>query len=87
MTYPTETVDSMTMISPSQFSINSVTQSCPTSCDPMNSSMPGLPVYHQLPECNQTHVHRVGEAIQPSHPLSSPFPLAANPSQHQGPFQ
>ena len=56
-----------------QFS--SVTQSCPTLCDPMNCSMPGLPVHHQLPESTQTHVHWVGEPIQPSHPLSSPSPL------------
>ena len=55
-----------------QFS--SVAQSCPTLCDPMNRSMPGLPVHHQLPEFTQTHVHRVGDAIQPSHPLSSPSP-------------
>ena len=61
-----------------QFS--SVTQSCPTLCDPMNCSTPGLPVHHQLPEFTQTHVHRVGDAIQPSHPLSSPFPPAPNPS-------
>ena len=68
-----------------QFS--SVTQSCPTLCDPMNRSMPGLPVHHQLPEFTQTHVHRVGDAIQPSHPLSSPSPPAPNPSQHQSLFQ
>ena len=55
-----------------QFS--SVTQSCPTLCDPMNRSMPGLPVHHQLPEFTQTHVHRVSDAIQPSHLLSSPIP-------------
>ena len=67
-----------------QFS--SVTQSCPTLCDPMNRSMPGLPVHHQLLEFTQTHVHRVGDAIQPSHPLSSPSP-APNPSQHQSLFQ
>ena len=67
-----------------QFS--SVAQSCPTLCDPMNHSMPGLPVYHQLPEFTQTHVHRVGDAIQPSHPLSSPSSPAPNPSQHQGLF-
>ena len=54
---------------------------------PMNRSMPGLPVYHQLPEITQIHVHRAGDAIQPSHPLSSPFPPAPNPSQHQSPFQ
>ena len=68
-----------------QFS--SVSQSCPTLCDPMNRSMPGLPVHHQLPESTQTHVHRVGDAIQPSHPLWSPSPPAPNPSQHQGLFQ
>ena len=55
--------------------------------DPMNGSMPGFPVHHQLPEFTQTHVHRVGDAIQPSHPLSSPSPPAPNPSQHQGLFQ
>ena len=59
---------------------NSVTQSCPTLCDPMNRSTPGLPVHHQLSEFTQTHVHRVGDAIQPSHPLSSPSPPAPNPS-------
>ena len=56
----------------------------PTLCDPMNRSMPGLPVHHQLPESTQTHVHQVGDAIQPSHPLSYPFPPAPNPSEHQG---
>ena len=60
----------------------SVPQSCPTLCDPMNHSTPGLPVHHQLPEITQTHVYRVGDAIQPSHPLSSPSPPAPNPSQH-----
>ena len=68
-----------------QFS--SVAQSCPTLCDPMNLSMPGLPVHHQLLEFTQTHVHRVGDAIQPSHPLLSPFPPAPNPFQHQSLFQ
>ena len=63
--------------------IRSVTQSCPTLCDPMNHSTPGLPVHHQLPEFTQTHVHRVRDAIQPSHPLSSPSPPAPNPSQHE----
>jgi len=58
--------------SPVQFS--SVAQSCPTLCNPMNCSTPGLPVHHQLPEFTQTHVHRVGDAIQPSHPPSSPSP-------------
>ena len=64
----------------------SVTRSCPTLCDPMNGSTPGLPVHHQLLEFTQTHVHRVGDAIQPSHPLSSPFP-ALNLSQRQGLFK
>ena len=68
-----------------QFS--SVAQSCTTLCDPMNCSMPCLPVHHQLPEFIQTHMHWVGDAIQPSHPLSSPSPPAPNPSQHQGLFQ
>ena len=61
-----------------------VAQSCPTLCDPMNRSTSGLPVRHQLLEFTQTHVHRVGDVIQPSHPLSSPSPPAPNPSQHQG---
>ena len=65
-----------------QFS--SVTQSCPTLCNTMNCSMLGHPVHHQLTEFTQTHVHRVSDAIQPSHPLSSPSTPAANPSQHQG---
>ena len=68
-----------------QFS--SVAQSCPTLWDPMNRSTPGLPVHHQLPEFTQTHIHRVSDAIQPSHPLSSPSPPAPNPSQHQSLFQ
>ena len=68
-----------------QFS--SATQSCPTLCDPVNCSMPGLPVHHQLLESTQTHVHRVGDAIQPSHPLSSPSPLTFSISQHQGLFK
>ena len=67
--------------------IRSVAQSCPTLCYPMNRSTPGLPVHHQLPKFTQTHVHRVSDAIQPSHPLSSPSPPAPNPSQHQSPFQ
>ena len=65
--------------------IRSVAQSCPTLCDPMNRSTPGLPVHHQLPEFTETHVHRVGDAIQPSHPLS--IPSASNPSQYQSLFQ
>ena len=67
--------------------ISSVAQSCPTLCDPMNRSMPGLSVHHQLPELAQTHVHRVGDAIQPSHPLLAPSPPTFNLSQHQGLFQ
>ena len=65
-------------------SVSSVTQSCPALCDPMNHSTPGLPVHHQLPESIQTHVHCVGDAIQPSHPLLSSSPPALNLSQHQG---
>ena len=68
-------------------SVSSVAQSCPTFWDPMNRSTPGFPVHHQLPECTQTHVHRVSDAIQPSHPLSSPSPPAPNPSQHHSLFQ
>ena len=68
-----------------QFS--SVTQLCPTLCNPMNRSTPGLPVHHQLPEFTQTHIHQVSDAIQPSHPLSSPFPPATNPPHHQSLFQ
>ena len=68
-----------------QFS--SVAQLCPTLCDPMDCSTPGLPVHHQLPEFTQTHVHWVGDAIQPSHPLSSPSPPTFNLSQHQDLFQ
>ena len=67
--------------------IRSVAQSCPTLCDPMNRSTPGLPVHHQLLEFTQTHFHWVSDAIQPSQSLSSPSPLAPNPSQHQGLFQ
>ena len=68
-----------------QFS--SVTQLCPTLCDPMDCSTLGFPVHHELLELAQTHVHQVGDATQPSHPLSSPFPPAFNLSQHQGLFQ
>ena len=67
--------------------IRSVAQLCPTLCDPMNLSTPGLPVHHQLPELTETYVHRVSDAIQPSHPLSSPSPPAPSPSQHQSLFQ
>ena len=68
-------------------SVSSVTQSCSNLCDNMNRSTPGLPVHHQLPEFTQTHVHRVSDAIQESHPLSSPSPPAPNPFQHQSLFQ
>ena len=73
---------SLSLISPSvQFS--SFAQTYLTLCDPMNRNTPGLPVHHQLPEFTQTHLHRVSDAIQPSHPLSSPSPPDPNPSQHQ----
>ena len=64
-----------------------ITKSCLTLCDPIDCSTPGFPVLASLPELAQTHVHRIGEAIQPSHPLSSPSPPAFNLSQHQGLFQ
>ena len=63
-----------------------VSHSCPTLCDPVDCSTPGFPVHHQLLEFTQSHVNWVGDAIQPSHPLSSPFPPAPNPSQHQSLF-
>ena len=69
-----------------ELQFSSVAQLCPTLCDPMNRSTPGLPVHHQLLESTQTHVHGVSDAIQPSHPLSSPSPPALNLSQHQGLF-
>ena len=86
--------DSPSSLPPSSFlsfllpsvQFSSVVQLCPILCDPMNCSMSGLPVHHQLPESTQAHVHRVGDAIQLSHPLSSPSPLALNLSQHQGLF-
>ena len=77
--------DVLFIISSVRFS--SVAQSCPTLCDPMNRSTPGLPVHHQLPEFTQTHVHQVRDTIQPSHLWSSPSPPAPNPSQHQSLFQ
>ena len=85
----THKVDENKMIKPDPLSVqfSSVAQSCPTPCDPMNHSKPGLPVHHQLLEFTQTHFHRVSDAIQPSHPLSSPSPLAPNPSQYQSLFQ
>ena len=73
--------------SPSKVQFSSVAQLCPTLCNPLNRSTPGLPVHHQLPEFTQTHAHQLGDAIQPSHPLSSPSPPAPNPSQHQSLFQ
>ena len=69
------------------FQFSPVPQSFPTLCDPMNRSTPGLPVHHRLPEFTQIHVHLVSDAIQPSHPLSSPSPSAPNPSQHQSLFK
>ena len=69
----------------SSVQFSSVTQSCPILCDPMNCSTPLLPVHHQLPEFTQTHLHQVGDAIQPSHPLPSPSPPAPNPSQLETP--
>ena len=68
-------------------SLSSVQESCLTLYDPMDYSMPGFPIHHQLPELTQTHVHRVSDAIQPSHPLSSPSPPTFNLSQHQGLFK
>ena len=78
-------VSNLNLASSVQFS--SAAQSCPTLCNPMNCSTPGLPVHHQLLEFTKTHAHRVSDAIQPSHPRSSPSPPAPNPSQHQGLFQ
>ena len=75
------------MVSNPSVQFSSVAQLCPTLCDPMNHSTPVLPVHHQLPEFTHTHVHQVSDAIQPSHPLSSPSPPASNPSQQQGLFQ
>ena len=79
--------DLLIVIHQRDLQFSSVTQWCLTLCDLMNRSTPGLPVHHQLPEFTQTHVHRVRDAIQPSHPLSSPSPPAPNPSQHQSLFQ
>ena len=85
ITLPTKVRLVKTMVFPVQFS--SFAQLCPTLCNPMNCSTPGLPVHHQLPELAQSHVHWVGNAIQPSYPLSSPSPPAFNLSQHQHLFQ
>ena len=86
---PALTTDSLLLVPPEKYvpQFSSVAQSCPTLCYPMNRGTPGLPVHHQLPVFTQTHVYRVGDAIQPSHPLSSPSPPAPSPSQHQGLFQ
>ena len=82
---PNPGMEPASLISPMGCSVqsSSVTQSCPALCNHMNCSTPGLSVHHQLPEFTQTHVYRVSDAIQPSHPLSSPSPPAPNPSQHQ----
>ena len=80
------TIYARTMFTDASVQFSSVAQSCPTLCDPMNRSAPGLPVHHKLPESTQTHVHRVSDAIQPSHPLLSPSPPAPNPSQRQESF-
>ena len=83
--WATHNLDCFSFVSSVQFI--SVAQSCLALWDPMNHSLPGLPVHHQLPEFTQTHVHRVGDNIKPSHPLLSPSPPAPNPSEHQGLFQ
>ena len=80
-------LDQVNTIEDEFIQFSSVTQSCPTLCDRMNHSTPGLPVHHQLPESTQTHVHQLGDAIQLSHPLSSLSPPALNLSQHRGLFQ
>ena len=77
----------ITILGQHSVQFSSVAQSCPTLCNPMYCSTPGLPVHHQLPEFTQTRIHRVTDAIQPSHPLSSPSPPAPNPSHHQSLFQ
>ena len=81
-----EKMENKTVLSSAQFQFSLVTQSCPTPCEPMDCSMPGFPVHHQLLETVQTHVHWVGDAIQPSQPLLSPSPTF-NLSEHQGLFQ
>ena len=87
-TYTVSPSNSITQsLKPDSVQFSSVAQSCPTLCDPMNHSTPGLPVHHQPPGFTQTHIHRVSDAIQPSHPLLSPSPPAPNPSQHQSLFQ
>ena len=85
--FPPPHFQSVCVWSGSLVQFSSVTQSCPTLCDPMGCSTPGLPVHHQLPGFTQTHVHWIGDAIQPYHPLSSPSPPTFNLSQHQGLFK
>ena len=82
-----ELVNELNEVAGYKIQFSSVPQSCPTPCNTMNLSMPGLPVHHQLLKSTQTHVHRVGDAIQPSHPWSSPYPPALNHSQYQGLFK
>ena len=77
----------MKIMASSPIQLSSATQSCQTLCDPMNPSMPGLPVLHQLPEFTPIHIHQVRDAIQPSHPLSSPSPPSPNTSKHRNLFQ
>ena len=84
---PSDSIQTLFSDGESVLYISSLAQLCPTLCDPMDCSTPGLPVHHQLPEFTQTHVHRVSDVIQPSHPLPSPSPAALNRSQHQGLFQ
>ena len=85
--YYTQLMSSWKIFNRYSVQFSSVAQSCPTLCDPMNRSTPGLPVHHHLLEFIQAHVHRVSDAIRLSHPLSSPSPPAPNPSQHQSLFQ
>ena len=87
LAYPSHSPRTVLLIKFSSVQFSSFTQSCLTLCNPMNCSMPGLPVHHQLPEFTQTHVHRVGDAIQPSHPLLPTSHRVPSPSQHQGLFQ
>ena len=90
---PSLQVDSLLLVPPGKAhlsrinSVQSVTQSCPTLCNPMDCSTPGFPVHHQHPELAQTHVHQVSDVVQPSHPPSSPSPPVFNLSHHQGLFQ
>ena len=84
--FPTQGSNPCLLVKPSHIGNLSSVQSCPTLCDPMNHSTPGLLVHHQLPEFTQTHVHRVGDAIQTSHPLSSPFPPAPKSFSASGSF-